>query len=393
VTANAVYSVSGASLHNLTQGLTLGGKVSGAGLTKTGNGTLVLGDATNDFTGNVTVQRGVLSISAEGQLGNAANKVVLTPASGGTSTLRFTEDLSFGRSIVFGNTTDTRQIEVSAGKTVTLTSAFERTGGAAAALTKQATGTLVLGADNTGWTGALNINMGVVRASAANQLTAGILNIGGMTAALELTGGVTLAPTVALTGGSTTNASTTVTVASTAGLAPGMLITGTNIPAGATIASVTNATQFVLSANATATASSLSFNAASVVNLTSTGDWANITGIDSLGAIRSTNGVNVINGQLRLLNPVGGNNNVNRFYGVGADLGATLTLGPVRTDMTTTDNRNIFFYLLGKGTINIAGDFINTNATGTDRFHVNQVDDNIVNVSAANAFAHNHYRI
>ena len=166
--------------------------------------------------------------------------------------------------------------------------------------------------------------MGVVRASATNQLTTGKINLGGMTAALELSGGTSLA---------------------------------------------------------------------NAVDLTSTGDWANITGIDSLGAIRSTSGVNVITGQLTLVNPVGGANNVNRYYGVGADLGAALTLGAVRTDMTTTDNRNVFLYLLGKGTINIAGDFDNTNATGTDRFHVNQVDDNIVNVSAANAFADNHYRI
>ena len=183
VAANAVFSVSGASLHNVTQGLTFAGKVSGAGLTKTGNGTLVLGDATNDFVGNVNVQRGVLSISADGQLGDAANKVVLAPT-GGNSTLRFTDDLTFGRTIVFGNTANTRQLEVAAGKTVTLTSAFELTGGATAALVKQATGTLVLGADNTGWTGQFNINAGVVQASAANQLTTGKLNIGGMTAAL-----------------------------------------------------------------------------------------------------------------------------------------------------------------------------------------------------------------
>ena len=395
IAANAVFSVSGASLHNVTQGLTLAGKVSGAGLTKTGNGTLVLGDATNDFVGNVNVQRGVLSISAEGQLGDAANKVVLTPASGGTSALRFTEDLSFGRAIAFGNATDTRQIEVAAGKTVTLTSAFDFATAAvpAAALTKQAAGTLVLGAANTGWTGQFNVNMGVVRVSDANQLTAGILNIGGQTAALELMGGVTLAPTVALTGGATTNASTTVTVASTTGLAPGMLITGTGIPAGATIASITSATQFVLSANATATGSSLAFNASSVVNLSATGNWAAMTGIDSFGAIRSVSGTNTISGQLTLLNPVGGDNNVNRYYGVGADLNAILNLGNLRTNMTTTDNRNVFFYLLGKGVINFVGNVDNTSGTPSDRFHINQVDDNIVNVSAANAFPDNHYRI
>jgi hypothetical protein len=58
-----------------------------------------------------------------------------------------------------------------------------------------------------------------------------------------------------LAGAATTNTSTTVTVTSTAGLQQGMKIGGTGIPAGAYIASITNATTFVLSAAATATGS------------------------------------------------------------------------------------------------------------------------------------------
>ena len=50
----------------------------------------------------------------------------------------------------------------------------------------------------------------------------------------------------------TTNATTTVTTASTTGLAVGQAITGTGIPAGATISSITNATTFVISTAATA---------------------------------------------------------------------------------------------------------------------------------------------
>jgi len=53
----------------------------------------------------------------------------------------------------------------------------------------------------------------------------------------------------------TVNASPNVTVASTAGLVPGMQVFGTGIPAGATIASVTDGTNLVLSANATAAGS------------------------------------------------------------------------------------------------------------------------------------------
>jgi hypothetical protein len=57
--------------------------------------------------------------------------------------------------------------------------------------------------------------------------------------------------------GATTNADATVTVASTANLAVGMSVTGTGIPAAAKILSITNATTFELSANATATGASV----------------------------------------------------------------------------------------------------------------------------------------
>lgn len=57
--------------------------------------------------------------------------------------------------------------------------------------------------------------------------------------------------------GATTNADATVTVASTANLVVGMSVTGTGIPAAAKILSITNATTFELSANATATGASV----------------------------------------------------------------------------------------------------------------------------------------
>ena len=61
--------------------------------------------------------------------------------------------------------------------------------------------------------------------------------------------------------GSTTSGSSTVTVASTTGLLPGMQVMGANIPAGAKIASVTNATSFVLDVPATGTAAAQIFSA------------------------------------------------------------------------------------------------------------------------------------
>lgn len=56
----------------------------------------------------------------------------------------------------------------------------------------------------------------------------------------------------------TTNGSANVTNADTTGLVAGMSISGTGIPIGATILSITNSTTFVLSANATATANFVS---------------------------------------------------------------------------------------------------------------------------------------
>lgn len=57
--------------------------------------------------------------------------------------------------------------------------------------------------------------------------------------------------------GATTDTDATVTVASTSNLSVGMSVTGTGIPVGAKILSITNATTFELSANATATGASV----------------------------------------------------------------------------------------------------------------------------------------
>jgi arylsulfatase A-like enzyme len=77
---------------------------------------------------------------------------------------------------------------------------------------------------------------------------------------------------VSVTAAVTTNGSTTVTCTSTAGLWPGMLVTGPNIPGSingtatgnTTVASVTNATTFVLSQAAIGTGSGLTLTAAGV---------------------------------------------------------------------------------------------------------------------------------
>ena len=66
---------------------------------------------------------------------------------------------------------------------------------------------------------------------------------------------------ITLTGCATTLGSTSVTSASTSAVVPGMTLSGTNIPAGTKIASITNATTLVISTPATASGSGLSLAA------------------------------------------------------------------------------------------------------------------------------------
>ena len=189
LSAAPTFSVVTATGSNVVQGLVLTGKVTGGfGLTKAGAGTLTLGSASNDFTGNLNVTQGVLSFSNDGQLGAGANAIVLNPSTG-VSTLRATDDVTTGRTIQFGATAaTTRAIEVSGGKTLTLTSPLVVTGAETFALVKNDNGTLALTVANPGtWTGGVTINAGAVLVSNAGAL--------GSTSAV-----VTISPSVAVVG-------------------------------------------------------------------------------------------------------------------------------------------------------------------------------------------------
>lgn len=68
------------------------------------------------------------------------------------------------------------------------------------------------------------------------------------------------------TGASITSGSANVTVSSTAGIRPGANVYGSGIPTGATVLSITSATVFVISANATDTIGSLTITIATVTD-------------------------------------------------------------------------------------------------------------------------------
>ena len=96
-------------------------------------------------------------------------------------------------------------------------------------------------------------------------------------------------PAITLTNATTTSGSPNVTCGSTAGLWPGMLVSGPNIPVNGTtatkVASVTNSTQFVLTANATATGTAtLIVNGASLTNCVTTTASTTVT-CDNTGGL------------------------------------------------------------------------------------------------------------
>src|SRR4051794_13766091 len=71
-----------------------------SGLTKVGAGKLVLGSASNAYTGGVTINGGTLAVSADANLGNGANSVSISSA----ATLSTSGTFSTSRTLTNGGT-------------------------------------------------------------------------------------------------------------------------------------------------------------------------------------------------------------------------------------------------------------------------------------------------
>jgi autotransporter-associated beta strand protein len=210
LSADQVYNVTNATGSNVVQGLTLSGQVTGGfNVVKTGSGTLVLTNATNNFGGAgklIDIQGGIVSASSDGALGDASNVIKLNVA--GTTGVGFRSTGTFATSRVINLAQATNAIEVTAGNELTINSAF--TGlSATSQLVKNDLGTLTLNAANTLWngsitaaggsaqvlTGGLLVNAGVVKITNASALgaTTNIVAVNSISGAqVQIGGGITV---------------------------------------------------------------------------------------------------------------------------------------------------------------------------------------------------------
>ncbi len=289
------------------QTYTISSVIGGSGsLNKTGTGTLVLSGA-NTFNGGANINAGTLSISSDSNLGGNAGKPTIN-----AGTLEVTNSFATNRQFTIGSATSTFQVD--SGVFFTLSANISGSG----SLNKTGAGTLILGGNNLGYTGATNILGGTVQVTKQGQHLPN-------STALTINGGTLDLQTIAEQVGAVT-------------LASGSIIgTGANSLTGASF----NMQSGTVTANLAGTAA-LTKTTSGTVTLTGNNTYSGgttinagvlaINGASSLGALTANTTIN--GGTLELL----ANNNVatNRTFSLGdpnatfrVDAGATLNIGSV----------------------------------------------------------------
>jgi fibronectin-binding autotransporter adhesin len=154
---------------------TIGASLFGpAALVKADLGTLVL-SGSNSYLGGTTIDSGVVQVSSDANLGDAAGSLTL-----GSGTLHTTGSFSTQRAV---DLTGTGTFSTDEGTTLTLDGAVSGAGG----FTKAGTGTLVLDGAAT-HTGDTNVAAGTLRAGADNVFSAASAHTVGAGATLDLSG-------------------------------------------------------------------------------------------------------------------------------------------------------------------------------------------------------------
>jgi fibronectin-binding autotransporter adhesin len=170
---------------------TINSQIAGSnGLTKTGTGTLIVGNTANAYTGATVVSAGTLLLGTGNVIPDSS---ALSVASGATFDLNWSNNETVG-SITGAGAINIRSNTFTVGGDNTSTTFSGSIGdsGAYGTLVKQGTGTLTLSGNNT-YTGLTTINSGTIVAASSTALGGSTYgNTIATGAALQLQGGITL---------------------------------------------------------------------------------------------------------------------------------------------------------------------------------------------------------
>ncbi len=170
---------------------TINSQIAGSnGLTKTGTGTLIVGNTANAYTGATVVSAGTLQLGTGNVIPDGS---ALSVASGATFDLNWGNNETVG-SIAGAGTINIRSNTLTLGgdNTSTTFSGTITDGGAYGTLVKQGTGTLTLSGSNA-YSGLTTINAGTVVAASSTALGGSTYgNTIASGASLQLQGGITL---------------------------------------------------------------------------------------------------------------------------------------------------------------------------------------------------------
>ncbi len=360
---------------------TINGAVSGAGaLAKAGDGTLVLTNSTNSYTGGTTINAGTLSIADPAALGSATSGLTINP----TGVLQATVSFTDSRAVTLGGigtSTSGGTFGVSSGATETRTGMVSGTG----SLTKTGSGTLALSATNT-YTGDTFINAGTISTTNSQSLGAQPA-AGSSTGAVHLANGTTWQSLVSSTGGNRQTELVSGTATIDIGTGYSQQRNGLIYGAGGMI-KTGGGTQILTNANTYSGGTTINAGTLQVNNASGSGTGTGAVAVNSGGTL---SGLPTANG-FTSAGSISGTVTVNSGGAIEARSGGTFTFGGLALNsssilnlqlgtLTSTPVINVTgaFTLAGTSTINIAS-FAGGLAAGTYQL-INYTGSAITNFS------------